>query len=96
MELQIEQVEYHRNGIGGESFFAVLFRDADEGGTRKLAISFRDDPKDEYGWSAPRVAVIDLERIAEHGVTFGPNSWRGDRYAGEIRKAIAAKYPEES
>jgi hypothetical protein len=93
----VEQVSWHRNGVAGVGFYAVLFRvDVDavtpaeaakwlikssdaEVGALFLGIVF-----DEPGYCA----VINLDRVNEDGVTFGSNSWRGDRYEPELRAAI--------
>jgi len=79
---KVEQIAYHRNGVSGNGFHAVLFK-AKDGGHKMLSIVF-----DEPG----SVAVIDLELIPEHGVTFGQNSFRGDNFAPELRDAIRKKW----
>ena len=33
-------------------------------------------------------AVFDLERLAQGNITFGDNSYRGDVYAPELRRAV--------
>lgn len=76
--IEVLQVEYHRNGVGGEPFYAVRFRDVDQRG-EFLASVFED-----LGY----VAVINLTLVGEHGVAFGLNSWRGDRYEPMLRLAI--------
>lgn len=82
--MKINQIEYHRNGVCGVGFNAVLFTidHTDDRGYpgNYLAIVFPD---------AQETAVINLDRIAEHGVTFGDNSWRGDLFNQELREAIA-------
>jgi hypothetical protein len=84
--VEVTQVAYHRNGISGVPFHAVLFVARVEGLTpgerreRFLASVF-----DEPG----AVSLISLDRIATEGVTFGPNSWRGDQFEPELRAAIS-------
>jgi hypothetical protein len=96
MELvkSVQEVSYHRNGVCGNGFYAVRFTsdiEADDGnwgspeaparpGANFLAIVF-----DEPG----SCAVICLDLIESVGVKFaGGNSWRGDQYEPELRKAI--------
>lgn len=63
MNLRIETVQYHRNGIPGEPFHALVFRDPDEG--RMLGVVFAE----------PRhVAVFHLDKLAAGNVAFGVNS----------------------
>lgn len=81
--IEVKEFSYHRNGVCGEGFYAVLFRhDPEENGVLEdfLAILF-----DGSG----QCAVIGLDRIAEMGVKFANgNSWRGDRFESELREAI--------
>ncbi len=78
MQLHIENVQYHRNGICGAPFHVLLFRDPDEG--RMLGIVFGQEH---------HVAVFNLDKLALGNITFGVNSWRGDRYEPSLRTAIA-------
>lgn len=91
----IEQVEHHRNGISGEGFYAILFTatNADMGRCLATVFSNREGDGDwgvyERGeWDNPRVAVISLDVLPEHGVKFGANSWHGDHFAPELYTAI--------
>lgn len=73
----IERIAYHRNGVCGEPFHVVLFRDPVG---RKVAVVF----------DAPRyVAVLDLEQAAKGEIRFGFNSFRGDVYEPLLRDALA-------
>lgn len=78
MQLHIEQVQTHRNGIGGAPFHVLVFRDPDEG--RMLGIVFEQ----KY-----HVAVFNLDKLALGNIAFGVNSWRGDKYEPHLRQAIA-------
>jgi hypothetical protein len=78
MKLHIEQIERHRNGICGASFHILVFRDPDEG--RMVAIVFDQQH---------HVAVLHLDKLAAGNITFGENSWRGDKYEPCLRQAIA-------
>ena len=74
---RVLQVEYHRNGVGGEGFHAVLFDDCE--GHRLLALVF----------PAPgHVAVIEPQRAAAGILGLGDNTWRGDYFEPELRRAI--------
>lgn len=81
MKLTIKEVSWHRNGIGGEGFHAVYFHYSEPGEEPKkmLAILF-DDPG--------QCAVIQLDQPGEFTVQFGRNSWRGDHFETQLRKAI--------
>jgi hypothetical protein len=57
----------------------MLFSDADEG--RMLGIVFEN---------SYHVAVLQLDKLALGNITFGDNSWRGDRYEPLLRQAIQA------
>ncbi len=74
--LKIEQVEYHRNGICGEGFHAILFKDGSES---MLAIVFD---------GAGQCAVVSRDKLPDVGVAFGENSYRGDHYEDSLRAAI--------
>lgn len=75
---KVHQAEWHRNGIGGEGFYAVLFDDPENG--LMLGVLF-DEPGCCAVFSVPRLA-------GPEGVLFGQNSWRGDHYEGPLRAAV--------
>lgn len=75
---KVHQVAYHRNGVAGNGFHAVLFTATTR--ERMIATVF-----DERG----NIAVLRVPDLAQNdGVTFGVNSWRGDDYEPELRAAI--------
>ena len=78
----VHAVAYHRNGVCGEPFHLVTFTSAD--GQAMLATVF--DERD----GAPAVAIVSLGLLAEGNIAFGENSWRGDRFADELYRAIKA------
>jgi hypothetical protein len=82
IKIKVSEIEYHRNGISGEGFYAVRFtsRVCDE------SLDFLATVFDRPGC----VSVICLDYIADHGVGVG-NKWRGDEFAPAIRKAIKAR-----
>jgi len=92
MNLTIHQIAFHRNGIGGDPFYAVRFYDRHEY-REMLGIVFsrRCDedslPEWEWGEDGCPVAVIDLD-LARTTIKFGENSWRGDTYASDLYEAI--------
>lgn len=79
MTFHIRQIEYHRNGVSGLPFHAVLFQDK---GDEFLASVFAEEGA---------VSIVCLDLIPNDGVTFGRNSWRGDVYEARLRAAIAEK-----
>src|SRR5262249_52361508 len=79
---RIISIDYHRNGIGGAPFHAILFEDRGEDGSRKVAVVF----------AAPwHTAVLDVDKLAAGDIAFGSNSWRGDVFEPALRKAIAKR-----
>jgi hypothetical protein len=82
MKIKVTDIDYHRNGISGEGFWAVAFdwKDDDKQLRHMVAAVF-----DRPG----QVAVLDAEMASEGNVTFGSNSWRGDHFENDLRLAIA-------
>lgn len=78
---KLENVQFHRNGVGGEPFYVVTFT---ENRHNMMAVIF--DSTDQP--ANPRVAVFDRDALAEGNITFGENSWRGDTYAAWLEDAI--------
>lgn len=76
-DIEIRQVAFHRNGVGGEGFHAILFEDRENG--LMVASVFEGQG---------RVAVYSVPGLSTVGVKFGPNSWRGDYYETDLREAI--------
>jgi hypothetical protein len=78
MKLKIIGTAHHRNSVAGAPFDVVLFKVHREPGV-KVGILF-DDP----GYCA----VLDVTMLAAGDIAFGSNSWRGDDYEPELRRAI--------
>ncbi len=79
--IKVTELSYHRNGICGEGFYAVLFDWDDEGTRRKMVASVFD--------GKGRCAVYDVAQLADGNIAFAQgNSWRGDNFEPELRKAI--------
>lgn len=85
MNLKIKHVASHRNGVAGEGFHVVLFTWRDGRKTRNMvATLFEGDGQS---------AVLDVDETAKGNVAFAQgNSWRGDDFEPELRKAIDAVY----
>ena len=91
MNIKILKSDYHRNGVSGEPFRAIIFQHSEDEGDKPktmVAIRFKDDSKDKGGFSAPRCAVFDLALLYEGVIEFGENSWRGDHFATYLDKAL--------
>ncbi|HVS34963.1 MAG TPA: hypothetical protein VMS17_05235 [Gemmataceae bacterium] len=78
MKLKIIDTAHHRNGVAGSPFDVVLFKVQREQGV-KVGVLF-DDPG--------ACAVLDVTLLAAGDIAFGLNSWRGDEYEPELRRAI--------
>jgi hypothetical protein len=80
--IEVEEVEYHRNGVGGAPFNVIKFTDPKEG--PMLGVVFY-----KVDCSETAVAVFNRDKLAEGDISFGSNSWRGDVYAPMLRVGIA-------
>lgn len=78
--LEIEEIQLHCNGVEGVAFTAVLFRDQEDPGARKVAVLFDQ---------AHHTAVLDPARAAAGSVGRG-NRWRGDTYDAALRSVLRA------
>ena len=77
---KVLSVAYHRNGVGGNGFYVVLFKEGrGKKASRKVGVVFC-----ERG----NVAVFDVDLLAAENIKFGENSWRGDDYEPELRQAV--------
>jgi hypothetical protein len=84
--IEVESVDYHRNGSGGQGFFAVMFRctiDSEDRARRFIATVV--DSEDIKGFCF----VLDADLVGEGESRFGYNSWRGDTFETQCRAAIA-------
>jgi hypothetical protein len=79
--IKIIEKAYHRNGIAGEGFWAVRFRHTAEDGNPETFVATLFDGEGQC-------AVLSVDRLAVDGVAFGRNSWRGDVFESELRRAI--------
>lgn len=79
-KLKFTQVEYHRNGVGGDGFYCAVATDKENG---DMLITFFPD----LGQCACAVYKLDLLP----NIKFMENSWRGDHYCEPMKKAIAER-----
>lgn len=82
-EMRLVQADSHRNGITGESFYAVVF-DYEETGTREprrmLGVVFEQPG---------HVAILDVRECLAGNVAFAAgNSWRAEAFEPWLRKQI--------
>lgn len=85
MKLNIVSASYHRNGVGGIGFYAILFDDAENG---RMVASLFDEP----GYCA----IYKVEELVAGNIAFSNgNSWRGDNYAAELRPLLDASLRNE-
>lgn len=83
-QIKIIDVSWHRNGITGEGFYAVLFDDKETG--RMIASLF-----DKPGYCA----VYNVDELNKGNVKMAMgNSWRGDVFANQLRPLVK-KYLKE-
>ena len=80
MKLKILSIQHHRNGVHGNSFYAVTFTEGrGKSKGRKVGLVFR-----ERG----NCAILDIDLLNAGNITFGQNSWRYEDYADDLREAI--------
>ncbi len=77
-KVEIERVAYHRNGIAGNGFHVILFRQLDN--TPMMGVLFEE---------AGNIAVFNRELAGQGNVDFYANSWRGDEFEQALRTAVA-------
>jgi hypothetical protein len=86
ISIKVISMDYHRNGISGAPFYAILFTSNDTQNDM-LGIVFEE----KY-----HVAVLDTIKISSGDIKFGSNSWRGDRFEPALRAAIKKEDKEFS
>lgn len=74
-------ISYHRNGVSGAGFWAVVFEaegnDYDNDKERMLGTVFE---------STGHCAVVSIDRLPD--IRFSFNSWRGDHFEPQLRDWI--------
>jgi len=82
MKLKILQASFHRNGVCGEGFTAILFEDHEGSKEDQPMIASLFD-------EAGVCAVYSVPKLAEGNIGFAMgNSWRGDRYEEQLRPLL--------
>lgn len=79
---KILNVAHHRNGVSGNPFYVISFRD---GRQKMIGIVFE---------GRGNVAVFDSDLLAQDVIAFSENSWRGDDYETFLR-AAAKQYDDK-
>lgn len=81
LRIIIKDASWHRNGVSGVGFYAVLFTmSADDAPTREMVIALFDN--DNYA------AAFEISGLAAGDIAFGSNSWHGDRIAAAVRPEL--------
>ena len=90
---KVEQVDYHRNGIGGAGFAVAIVDDPEVG--RALVIDFNVDDNDEEHGDYGYTAVLNLDEAHKGNIYMFPdeehagnNAWRGDVVGDRLRPLI--------
>lgn len=77
MNLTINKVSHHRNGVCGVPFTVILFTDNEIGGGPMVATISDDDKLACH--------VLNIGELNKGNIEFAcGNSWRGDRYVDEL------------
>jgi len=90
LNLKIDAISSHRNGVCGEPFTVVLFRDEDLHplNNRMVATIFDTDG---------HCAVLNVGELNRGNVGFAQgNSWRGDRYFEALKPFVDAYNKDDS
>ena len=75
---KIIEASFHRNGVGGLGFYAILFESPKNG--KMFATLF-----DEAG----ACAVTQISELVKDNIAFAcGNSWRGDQFEAELRPML--------
>lgn len=90
MTIEIEEMAYHRNGVGGEPFCVVTFRHAECG--EMVAVLFANDDRPEGQFANPRTAVFNRELLGQGVIAQFKNAFRGDNFDAPLRAAVNEKY----
>ena len=91
-DVEVLEIAYHRNGVGGYPFHVVSFRDKEMDRVFLATIFFEHDDEGNAKLGLnPRVAIIDPKLAVKGIIGFGENSWRGDTYAYALAEAIKEK-----
>jgi len=85
MNLEIIDASYHRNGVCGYGFYAILFKDNDPSEDhygRPMIASLFDEPN--------YCAIYSVPMLTDGNIKFAHgNSWRGDAFEHYLRPLLA-------
>lgn len=84
-KLQIIEADYHRNGVAGMPFKVALVDDVNDSDV-KLVIMFEAEG---------HTAVLSLNKLIDEDISFGSNSFRGDKYEEVLRPELWDSEDEE-
>lgn len=81
-DITIIDIDYHRNGISGEGFYVMTFNMQDGDILRHMVgVVYPDD--------GGYCSVFDIDELQKDNIKFAQgNSWRGDSYESDLRRAI--------
>lgn len=88
----VQSLDHHRNGCGGVGFSVVQFRSHVGGKSRNMVAIVYDGDDEEPLAPTGYCAVLDKEMLAAGDARFGENSWYGDEFEAELRRAIEEHY----
>ena len=97
MKRSVIEIEYHRNGIGGTPFFAVLFSDVVDDKTHIFVATYfpeQDEDGDYMFNGRGDLAIISVSRMTRDGIGRG-NQWRSAYWHDWIDTQIRAWRAEE-
>lgn len=92
MKLSIIEASYHRNGVGGVGFYAILFNDleAESENQNPMIASLFGDERNGL------CAVYSVAELSGGNIAFANgNSWRGDHYESALRPLLKAYLAKE-
>jgi hypothetical protein len=90
MVKDVINVEYHRNGISGESFYTVIFS-GDFGAEENvvlMATLFEYDVEEDEGTFAGSNPFCAVVRVDEVGCKRIESNWRGDQFSPFIEAVV--------
>lgn len=93
MTRSVIEIEYHRNGVGGTPFYAVLFSDIVDDKTHIFVATYfpeRDEDGDYTFHGRGDLAIISVSRINEWDGVGHNNRWRSANWHDWIDTQIRA------
>ena len=82
LNIKVQEISYHRNGVCGEGFYVVLFTQGLGKDKERMVATLFD--------TGGQCAVLNVDLLDDDICAFGENSYRGaDDFEPILRKAIA-------